>query len=162
YDVTNQLTADGTHTFSYDANGNRTAAGYRTGAGNRLLSDGVWTYQYDPEGNRVKKTKGAQQETWTYGYDHDNHLVCAEQRATDGGELLLPVEYQYDAFGNRVERSVWSADTGQTAVERYAYDDQDVWADLDANNQVQVRYLRGDAVDQLFARLGSNGSEAWY
>src|SRR5262249_15202701 len=74
YDAADQLTADGPRSFIYDANGNRAMTGYRTGAGNRLLSDGVWTYQYDNEGNRVKKTKGAQQETWTYGYDHDNHL----------------------------------------------------------------------------------------
>jgi RHS repeat-associated protein len=31
----------------------------------------------------------------------------------------------------------------------------DVWADLDSNGLVTTRYLRGDAVDQLFARLDS-------
>jgi YD repeat-containing protein len=48
--LTNQLTADGTRTFTYDGAGNRTDAGYRTGSANQLTNDGVWTYTYDAEG----------------------------------------------------------------------------------------------------------------
>ncbi len=36
YDNTNQLTADGSASYSFDANGNRTMAGYAT-------NDGTWT-----------------------------------------------------------------------------------------------------------------------
>ena len=56
YDATNQLLGDGTSTYSYDLNGNRTNTGYQTGPDNRLLSDGTWSYSYDSEGNLVKKT----------------------------------------------------------------------------------------------------------
>jgi RHS repeat-associated protein len=37
-----------------------------------------------------------------------------------------------------------------------------VWADLNSSNQLQTRYLRGDLVDQLFARISSAGTAAWY
>ncbi len=49
---------------------------------------------------------------------------------------------------------------------RFAYDGQDVWADLDGSNNVKVRYLRGDVVDQVFARSvaagQTNAGVAWY
>ena len=89
YDATDQLTHDGTATYSYDANGNRTMAGYATGPGNRLTNDGTWTYTYDAEGNLTKKSKGAAPETWTFGYDHRNQLIWAEKRATAGGTLQM-------------------------------------------------------------------------
>ena len=80
YDITDQLTADGTNTFTYDANGNRTGGGYTVGTGNRLTNDGVWTYTYDNAGNLTKKSKGASLETWKYGYDHNNQMLWAEKR----------------------------------------------------------------------------------
>ena len=59
-DSTGQLTgASGgqapTESYSYDSNGNRTNAGYVTGADNELLSDGTYDYQYDAEGNRIAR-----------------------------------------------------------------------------------------------------------
>src|SRR5206468_1005323 len=40
YDVTSQLLSDGTTSYSFDLNGNRTMSGYTTGAGNRISTDG--------------------------------------------------------------------------------------------------------------------------
>jgi RHS repeat-associated protein len=37
-----------------------------------------------------------------------------------------------------------------------------VLADLNSSNQLQTRYIRGDVVDQLFARMSSGGTAAWY
>src|SRR5207249_3608469 len=106
YDATNQLTGDGTATYSYDLAGNRTMTGYTTRTGNRLSSDGTWSYTWDNEGNLIKKSKGSSAVTWTYGYDHHNHLIWAEERATDGGTLLMRVDIKYDVFGNRIEKDV--------------------------------------------------------
>jgi RHS repeat-associated protein len=36
------------------------------------------------------------------------------------------------------------------------------WADLNSSNAVQTRRMSLDAVDTVFARMGSDGSEAWY
>src|SRR5262249_55749080 len=59
YDATDQLTNDGSVTYTFDANGNRTMAGYQTGTGNQLTNDGTWTYTYDAEGNLTQKSKGS-------------------------------------------------------------------------------------------------------
>ena len=33
----------------------------------------------------------------------------------------------------------------------------DIWADLDVGGSLTTRYMRGDAVDQIFAELGAGG-----
>jgi RHS repeat-associated protein len=167
YDLTDQLTgATGgrTESYGYDLNGNRNTTGYVTGTGNRMTSDGTWTYVYDDAGNITKKTKGASLETWTYGYDHRNQLVWAEKRATDGGTLQMRADYKYDALGNRLEKAVDPDGTGGagTTTTRFAYDGTEVWADLDGSNGLAVRYIRGDGIDQLFARETPGPNGAWY
>jgi RHS repeat-associated protein len=149
-------------TYSYDANGNRTMTGYQTGTGNQLLNDGTWAYTYDSEGNLIKKSKGASAETWTFGYDNQNHLVWAKDSATDGGSVLTLATYLYDPRGNRIEKDVWTSGSGTTTVTRFAYDGQNIWADLNSNSALQTRYVRGDVVDQVFARISSGGTVAHY
>jgi hypothetical protein len=97
YNATDQLLGDGTHTYSYDANGNRTMAGYQTGTGNELTNDGTWTYTYDSAGNMTQKSKGSGLETWYYGYDNANHLTSVRQ-TSDGSTNLLTVTYTYDVL----------------------------------------------------------------
>jgi RHS repeat-associated protein len=162
YDAANELTNDGTNAYSYDLNGNRTMSGYTTGAGNQLTNDGVWTYTYDAEGNLTKKSKGASAETWTYGYDNQNHMVWAKDSATDGGTVTTLATYVYDALGNRLEKDVWTQQSGTTTTTRFGYDGVEVWVDLNGTNALQTRYIQGDAVDQLFARIGAGGTAAWY
>jgi len=77
-------------------------------------------------------------------------------------ERLCPRPRIYDAFGNRLEKDVWTQASGTTTVSRFAYDGQNVWADVNGSNALQTRYLRGDMVDQLFARVVSAGTAAWY
>jgi RHS repeat-associated protein len=88
--------------------------------------------------------------------------------------LILDAEYKYDVFGNRLEQDV--TQSGTTTVTRYAYDgwdpdkgpaigteNFDVWADLtvvSGSQQLQTRYIRADAVDQIFARVGWSGTTA--
>jgi RHS repeat-associated protein len=162
YDATNELTGDGTRSYSFDLNGNRTNSGYTTGSANQLTSDGTWNFTFDSEGNLTKATRIADNLTWTYSYDHLNRLVGTQERATDGGTLLLQSTYVYDVFGDRIEKDVWTQSGGTTTTTRFAYDGQDVWADLTSGNALQTRYLHGDAVDQLFARISSAGTAAWY
>jgi len=130
-----------------------------------MTNDGTWTYTYDDAGNMTKKSKGANAETWTFGYDHENHLIWAEQRATDGGTLQMRADYKYDAYGDRVEKDVDPDGAGPqgTTVTRFGYDGSDVWADLNASNALQTWRLYLDAVDSVFARnISSSGTAAWY
>jgi RHS repeat-associated protein len=161
YDAANQLTAAGPTNYSYDANGNRTMAGYTTTADNRMTSDGTWNYQYDNEGNVILKTKISNGETWSYGYDNVNHLVSAIHK--DGqGNLITQVTEKYDVFGNRLEEDVYTQATGQTVVSRFAFDGNNVWADLDGNNQLLMRRLYLDGDNQPFARITAAGVATWY
>jgi RHS repeat-associated protein len=163
YDNTNQLTDDGTASYSYDANGNRTMTGYTTGTGNQTTNDGTWTYSYDTEGNLTKKSKGASLETWNYSYDQQNHLLSVEKHATDGGTLQLKVQYKYDALDNRIERTEDSDGDGNVDItERFGYDGQNVWADLNTNNNITYRRLFGPGVDEPVARITAAGTVVWY
>jgi RHS repeat-associated protein len=162
YDAANQLTNDTANNYSYDLNGNRTMTGYQTGTGNQLTNDATWTYTYDNEGNLTKKSKGASAETWFYGYDNQNHMTSVKQESTDGGSVLMQATYVYDAQGNRLEKDVWTSSSGLVTVTRFAYDQQNAWADLNGSNQLQMRRLYMDSVDQLVARIDSSGNAAWY
>src|SRR3954469_17361472 len=102
-----------------------------TGTGNQTTNDGTWSYTYDAEGNRTKRSKGAALETWNYGYDQQNKLVWVEKHATDGGTLQMRVDYKYDALGNRIERTLDGDGNGSVdTTERFGYDGENVWADL--------------------------------
>jgi RHS repeat-associated protein len=178
-DNANQVTADTLHTYTYDGTGNRNNTGWSTPTGNEneLQSDpNGWSYSYDAEGNITKKTKGISAETWLYRYDDANHMTVAQQYdkdPTNGGVLENEWFYYYDAFGNRIEQY---QHVGGTMDQRYALDGWDpptqgatgnakweVFADLDGTNSnaLETRYLRGDQVDQFFARIASDGTAAW-
>ncbi len=112
----------------------------------------------------TQKSKGSGLETWYFGYDNINHLTSV-RKTSDGTANQLTVTYTYDVFGNRIQEDKWKTG-GSTVTTRYAYDGPDVWADLSAANAVLTRYLHGDAVDQLGARIVANGQPnsgvAWY
>src|SRR5262249_23486604 len=97
YDAANEVTNDGTATYSYDLAGNRNMTGYQTTTGNESTNDGVYTYTYDAEGNVIKKSKGANADTWLYSYNNANQLTGVQDRASDGGTLLMQATYSYDA-----------------------------------------------------------------
>lgn len=172
YDNTNQLAKDGSTSFTYDANGNRTMTGYSTGASNRTTSDGTWTYAYDDEGNVTSKASSSG--TWNYEYDFHNQMTKASFTPAGGSTVTKSVENKFDAFGNRLERD--ATENGTTTVERYVYDgwdtahpqaigseNFDAVMDLNGNNVVAVRRTFGAAFDELVAREdGNGGSTKWY
>ena len=116
---------------------------------------------YDAAGNRTGKTSIADDESWTYTYDDDDHMTSATRRDALG-DVESQVAYVYDVFGNLIERDATAAGGGSPTVERYAYVGGRIWADLDGSDQVATRYLDGDAVDEVFAREAAGGAVAWY
>jgi RHS repeat-associated protein len=125
-----------------------------------LLGDGVYTYAYDNEGSLTSKTKTATGEHWTFGYDNANELTSVTDKSSTN-TLLMQATYVYDAFGQRIEKDVWTSSTG-TVVTRFGYDQGNVWVDLNGSNQLQYRRFFLDGVDQVFARIDSSGNAAWY
>jgi RHS repeat-associated protein len=157
------------YTYSYDSNGNRTqvvtagtpptTATYQTGTGNRISSDGTFNYIFDHEGNLQQKSKGAGQETWYYTYDNANRLVSV-RKTSDGSTNQVWATYTYDVEGHRVKQQEWTLASGLTTVTRFAYDGDQVWADLDNSNNVLVRYLYGTGVDDILTRTQVSGTTA--
>jgi RHS repeat-associated protein len=77
----------------------------------------------------------------------------------------MRADYGYDVFGNRIEKVVDPDGAGplNSLATRFAYDGLDLWADLDGNsNGLLTHYLRGDAIDELFARIDENDTTRWY
>ncbi len=136
-------------------------------AGNELTTDGLWTYTYDNAGNETGKSNAT--DTWVYTYNNRNELVEADHHATTTTTIDLSAVYTYDAFGNRIKEAV--TQSGTTTTTKFVLDGWDpalagatgnanwnVLADVSNSGSLKTRYLRGDAVDQLFAELAYNGS----
>jgi RHS repeat-associated protein len=166
YDDTDQLTSDGTDSWTFDANGNRTLSGYETGDANQALSDGTWDYEYDDEGNQVQRTNISTNEIWINAFDHNNRLTKVEHKDSSTDPVDYRVEMKYDVFGNWIQKSV-DADgdgSGTAVVTKFAFDPTgNAWADLNSSGAITTRRFYEDAVDALFARMAeSSGAEAWY
>ncbi len=157
YDTTDQLTNDSVVTYSYDLNGNRTMTGYTTGLANELTSDGTWNYAYDSNGNLIQKTNISTGEVFAFGYDNRNRMTSATDTTTSG--LQMQATYVYDAIAQRFEKDVEIG--GTTTVTRFAYDNGQIWVDMNGSNALQTRYLRTDQLLELLARIMSSGSAAW-
>jgi RHS repeat-associated protein len=171
YDKTNQLTNDSQVAYTYDLNGNRTMAGYGTRGNNELTSDPTYgTYLYDAEGNMTGRTNKSTGEVWSFGYDNMDHMISAKDVSSTGTTLMLAT-YVYDVFGNRIEKDVWQTG-GSTTTTRLAWDNPvdpsglggrgNIWADLNSSNGLVTRYILGDNLDQLIARISSSGTAAWF
>jgi YD repeat-containing protein len=130
-----------------------------------------YLYSYDPGGRLVNETDNGALKTYTY--DQSNELSGDGVNTftfdpANGGTLELEEDFKYDVYGNLVEKDVVQG--GNTVTTRYALDGWDpakadatglsgfsTWAELNGNNQAQVGYLSGDVVDEVFARIDSNG-----
>src|SRR5207249_1458574 len=120
-----------------------TAINHYNGTGTALA-----TYVYSYDGASVLTSEVVNGTRITYSYD------AADQLTADGTNT-----YTYDANGNRNNGS-WTVSTGNQLTGAGTVN-WDVWADLDGSSSLTTRYLRGDVVDQLFARIGSDGTAGW-
>jgi RHS repeat-associated protein len=157
YDNTDQLTAVdrsdlADEAYSYDANGNRTNAGYTNSTNNRLTGDGTFTYNYDNEGNRTKRTKTTTGEVTNYSWDYRNRLTRVEER-NNSNQLLKSAIYTYDIFDRRLSKTVDpdGAGTLPAIVERFIYDRDHILLSFDGNSNLTHRYLHGAMLDQILA-----------
>ncbi len=89
--------------YTYADNGNR--AGYTMGDYNRVVNDGTYTYQYDDEGNRTHRTHNASLATTEYEWDYRNRLTRITDRDFFGA-TTNEVEYHYDIFDRRIAKVI--------------------------------------------------------
>ncbi|MEE3716543.1 RHS repeat-associated core domain-containing protein [Tumidithrix elongata RA019] len=129
--------------------GNRT--GYVTTANNRLQSDGTFTYLYDDEGNRTQRTRISTGEITSYTWDYRNRLTNVDTK-TSGGVLTRSVAYKYDIFDRRIGKTVDldGAGAGVTTTEWYVYDRDHIML-VFVGSTLKERYLYGANLDQVLA-----------
>jgi RHS repeat-associated protein len=71
----------------------------------------------------------------------------------------MAATYTYDALGRRIGlkdggTQTWSDCNGKTA-------DDNPYADFNSSGSVTMRYLDGQAVDEILARIDASGNVAW-
>jgi RHS repeat-associated protein len=156
---------------------------YVTGADNRLLFDGTYTYAYDAEGNRTAKFIDANHDgvldagdtdVTEFTWDNRDRLTEVKTYATEGGSPTEVVDYLYDVENRWIGENIFSPlpsgeGQGEGFTEhqiRFAYDgneivlqfDKDGSGTLDASN-LSHRYLwQPGAVDQLMSDEQLSGS----
>src|SRR5687767_14553692 len=84
---------------------NRDAYTYNSDYLNQITSDGNWDYTYDANGNTTGKEEVGGGITWYYYFDHATQLTEVERR-TNGTDVDLEVQFKYDPYGGRIEKSV--------------------------------------------------------
>ena len=89
--------------FAYDVVGNRTTGGSVVNAGNQLTADATHTYQYDDNGNLTRKTLLATGNYAQYTYDAENRLTKAEDFVAGNPTPSATSTYRYDGLGRRIE-----------------------------------------------------------
>ena len=87
---------------------------------------------YDANGNTTQK--GVQQFT----YDYRNQLLSAQ-------DLNIDVNYKYDPFGRRVEKTT----VGSSTTTKYFYDFNQVIEERNSSNHVTKQYVYGNGIDEI-------------
>ena len=167
YDARDQLTGT-TYTagqedeaYSYDANGNRTNAGYQTEVNNRVTSDGTFNYAYDDEGNLIRRTDTRNGIVRELEWDHRNRLVSVTDR--DGTDVVRRVSYVYDGMNRRI-RKVVDLDgdgAGAATTENFVYDGANIALVFDEAGVQTHRYLHGPGIDQILADEVDSTETRW-
>ncbi|HRB17853.1 MAG TPA: RHS repeat-associated core domain-containing protein [Nitrospira sp.] len=90
--------------FAYDPVGNRATGGSVVNAGNQLTADATHSYQYDDNGNLTRKTLLATGNYTQYTYDAENRLIKVEDFAAGNPTPAFTSTYRYDGLGRRIEK----------------------------------------------------------
>ncbi|HYR08956.1 MAG TPA: RHS repeat-associated core domain-containing protein, partial [Longimicrobium sp.] len=138
------------HSFAYDAVGNRTDRPVLMAPGsNRYTSFDGWTLEYDAEGNLTRKWKAGMDQRFTW-----NALGQLSSVTTNG----RTVHYRYNGFGVRVKRE----DPATGDVVWYLYDGGNLLMELDAYGTPFRSYAHAGVDQPLSVTIGNPSTGATY
>ena len=95
------------------------------------------TFEYDANGNTITKINGTG--TTTYTWDTENRLTQVSKPG-------ITASYKYDPFGRRIEKNM------NGAITKYVYDNEDIIAEYDGNNQLIARRIKGSPMKKVVKR----------
>jgi RHS repeat-associated protein len=130
---------------------------------NRLKDDGTYTYLYDKEGNRTRKTAKVGGAYTVYTWDHRNRLLSVVDHES-GGTITNALGYAYNTDDLLASRTKYYYDDGEVEeafTSYFTYDGNDLVLDLDPEMGQRHRYLWSDVVDTLLADDGSGAQIRW-
>ena len=146
--------------YDYDATGNRMSHSIENL--NRILDDGTYTYEYDNEGNRTRRVEIETGEITHYTWDHWNRLMAVVMITSDG-TVLKKAKYIYDAYNRRIAKVVNAdGESAITPTEeRFVYDGDHIALVFDGDGNQTHRYLHGPKIDQVLAEETADGRTRW-
>jgi YD repeat-containing protein len=92
--------------FAYDPVGNRTTNNSTVNAGNQLTADATHAYQYDDNGNLTRKTLLATGNYTQYTYDAENRLDEGRRLRGGQSNAAFTSTYRYDGLGRRIQKTL--------------------------------------------------------
>ena len=141
---------------SYDLNGNPNGVEGEVGTDNELTDDGTYTYSYDTSGDLTRLTLDADGSYTTFGYDVRHRLASVETYVMSGETAVQTGEtdYAYDMFNNVIARTIKTftdgSDTG-SASDHFVYDGTNIVLAFDGSENLTDRYLFGPGINQIIA-----------
>ena len=135
---------DSTRTYAYDAVGNPADPGIAVAEANRLTHVGGDSLEYDAEGQLSHRFRIGSPWTFEQWYVQ-NSLGQIVQVSTTRNGSTVTVYFAYDGFGRRVRKD--NNATGVTT--QYAWDGDQMIAELDANGNTAQFYTYYPGVDHL-------------
>ncbi|MFC2155800.1 RHS repeat domain-containing protein [Acidobacteriota bacterium] len=97
---------------------------------NQYTTFDQWGLSYDQNGNTTQKG------TQSFTYDYRNQLISAQ-------DLSTTVDYKYDPFGRRAEKTI------DSNITKYFYSGNQVIEERDGSNQVLKQYIYGNGIDEI-------------
>ncbi|HEV8379778.1 MAG TPA: RHS repeat-associated core domain-containing protein [Tepidisphaeraceae bacterium] len=98
--------------YTYDSSGNRTGGGYSTSTDNQLTNDGTYTYTYYNEGTRKRRTKISDGSYDEYIWDFRGRLAqVLSYGPSPSNTLLKTTTYTYDASDRRIQKQISGSQT---------------------------------------------------
>ena len=93
---------------------------------------------------------------------HRNRLKGIVTTDVDGN-VIESIDYDYDVFNRRIEKTVDSDGDGvlEAETERYVYDGEHIALVFDGDGELAYRYLHGPGTDQVLAQEDANGDVLW-
>jgi YD repeat-containing protein len=147
--------------YSYDATGNRTNTGYTTGIYNRLTADGTFTFTYDNEGNRTQRSHSGEIVTYTWDHRNRLTRVEIRATTGGAITRWANYTYDaFDRrISKTVDPD--GASPNPAIIQRFVYDRDHIWLCFSDTNNVTHRYLYGPAIDMVLVEERSATNVLW-
>ncbi len=161
YDGAGQLTQAGAKSYAWDPNGVAANTGDVTGADDELAADGTWTYSYDAAGQMTQRISSTNMK-WVYTWDNQGHLLTAVKTDANNNVLVnASYTYDVYGLRIKSSISTNGGAAVVTKF-LYVGPNLFATFGGTGGNTLQSRYMVGNLQDQWLARADVSGAVNWF